>query len=150
MISESAKYYGVVIVRIVDGLRRRVNIQRIPESPMGFYWLDGYLPIYIKYSTHRRGPWVFNYQASHRALFKKFTADAGCGVASMVCGSDGIVALDNLEFGRLFGEYRINQAAVSVRRRLNKRFRVKGPACELDRTFARGRLVDLVGSYLDS
>lgn len=140
MIGESSRYYGAVLAYLVDQLDGVLSIQRAFPDAAGFYVVNEKMPIYVKYSTSRRGPWTFNFQPDHLRRCSKLLDIFGQCIVAFVCGGDGIVALDMTELGSVISTDLGQQNAVSIRRKLNHMYSIKGSCGELDRKLSRSSL----------
>lgn len=142
MISEASRYYGSVLVHLVDGLEGNIGIRRAFSDCPGFYIVNEKVPIYVKYATRRHGPWTFNFQKEHRARYKQLFEIYGRSVVTFVCGRDGIVALEYEELTKILGKDFEQQGSVSIYRKLNHMYRIRGRESELSRKIARNSLLN--------
>lgn len=144
MISDANRYYGAVISTILDLSENEVCIKKVPEACAGFYLINDTLPVYIKYSTSRRGPWAFNFQETHQEyqqfLYRKYDE---CIVA-FVCGKDGIAALTHESFRIVLDDFFDHQESVTIRRKHNEMYRVRGKDGVLERRVSRSSLEDIL------
>ena len=149
MIPDYNRYYGCVFTQLVEN-RSSITLQKLDVGIQGFYLIAGSIPLYIKYSRRRKGPWSFNFHADHQIccdeLCKKF---GGCLIA-FVCGSDGVLALDNIQMREVLDDKFGEQEAISVRRKLGHMYSVSGKDGKLDRKVARDSLALLVEKYISA
>jgi hypothetical protein len=137
MISETARYHGSFFTRLFEEAMRGIEVVRLPEYGAGYYLLDSCVPIYLKHSTRRKGPWTFNYlrsqQEAQQVLFETYGECFTC----MVCGRDGVAGLNMSEFRQVLDGYFEEQECVLVRRRLKSMYQIKGRDGELERRVGR-------------
>lgn len=144
MISETSRYYGCVLYQIIGESDVQVSLRRLDDNMPGFYLVNNKLPFYIKYSTSRTGPWSFNFQTSHREFQKELTTTYGDCITAFVCGRDGIAALRYLELKNVLNGGIDPQETVSIRRRHNRMYQIKGRNGTLDRKIARSSLAEIL------
>lgn len=146
MITDTSRYYGCVFHQIIE-YRNTISIRSLYEDTSGFYLLDNLIPLYIKYSTARAGSWTFNfqflYQEKQRELFETY----GECLTILVCGKDGIAALEYEEFRKILDENFEAQEAVSIRRRHNEMYKIRGRDGVLDRKISKNSLCELLSKY---
>jgi hypothetical protein len=148
MISEASRYYGAVLAYMIDELEGSTQIQRAYPNCPGFYVLNELVPIYIKYATRRHGPWTFSFQKDHQERHKNLFENYGHSVIAFVCGGDGIVALDYEELRNVLNDNFEQQKAISIRRKLNHMYGIKGRDGELERKISRKSLAILLQSKI--
>ncbi len=144
MIRDSSRYYGAVITRIVDHWGGSVSVRKMFDDYAGFYLLNSKLPIFIKYSTQRRGPWTFTFNREHQkrqqALFEVLDE---C-LTVFVCGKDGIAALKHIDIRQILDEHFEDQESVTIRRRHNEMYKVRGRDGVLEKKVSRNSLIELL------
>ncbi|WP_353643461.1 hypothetical protein [Mesorhizobium sp. WSM2239] len=143
MISESARYYGVVLSYLVDNTDGPILICQQEDALPGEYLINESVSVLIKYSTRRKGPWSFNVHRSHLLRVKQISKSVQKSVVVFVCGSDGIVAIALDDLNKIVVDGPAQQA-ISVRRKLRQMYGLKGPAGGLDRRLSRGSLASLI------
>lgn len=147
MITDVSRYYGSVFCQIVDQAARPVAVQRLGDDIPGFYLINETIPLYIKYSTSRLGPWSFNFQMMHQERQKQlFEQYAEC-ITVFVCGKDGMAALPYSELRKVLDEHFGLQEGVSIKRRHNHMYRIKGRNGALDRKVSRNSLSEILEKY---
>jgi hypothetical protein len=119
MLPDYSRYYGSAFTHIVDQLGKAVLFEKIAIGAQGFYLLNGKAPLYIKFSRSRKGPWSFNFHRDHQAQYRKLVKAYGDCVTALVCGNDGIVALNDAQMRQILDDRLDEQEGVSVRRKLN-------------------------------
>ncbi|MEZ5548078.1 MAG: hypothetical protein R3E74_09935 [Pseudomonadales bacterium] len=121
-----------------------IRIKNISETFTGFYLINARLPVYIKYSTSRKGPWVFNFQKAHQEyqqhLFQQFDE---C-ITAFVCGKDGIAALTHESMRNVLDDAFDHQESVTIRRKHNEMYRVRGKDGVLEKRVSRSSLADIL------
>jgi hypothetical protein len=144
MITDSARYYGAVFAYIIDRWQGSVAIRKAYEDAIGFYLINERIPIYIKYSTNRKSPWTFNFQKEQQCRQQCLKDMMMECVVCFVCGKDGIVALRHADFRSILDENFENQGAVTIRRRHNTMYDIKGRDGELNRKMSRNSLAEIL------
>lgn len=147
MISDASRYYGCVLHQVIDQLGQPVTIQRLNDDILGFYLMNGDLPFYIKYSTNRTGPWGFNFLLSHQERQKELFDIYGECVTVFVCGRDGIAALPYAELQNIIDASSSLQEGVSIRRRHNKMYQIRGRNGALDRKVSRSSFSEILKNH---
>lgn len=143
MISDASRYYGCVLHQIIDQFSQNVTFERLYSDMPGFYLVNGGLPLYIKYSTSRRGPWCFNFHMSHKKLQTNLYGTYRECITAFVCARDGIVALPYMELQKIFDNSFKLQEGVTVRRGHNQMYQIKGRKGVLDRKVSRTSLSEM-------
>ncbi|WP_171182260.1 hypothetical protein [Ruegeria sp. HKCCD8929] len=137
MISDTARYHGSFFTLLFDEVDQPLIVERLSEYGVGCYLLAERIPVYLKHSTKRKGPWAFNFFRSHQVaqqtLFEKYGECFTC----MICGQDGIAGLSMAEFRQVLDGNFEEQECVSVRRRLKTMYHIKGRDGELENRVAR-------------
>ena len=137
MISDTARFHGSFFVLLFECLEEAISIERLPAFGAGYYLLAKRVPVYLKFSTKRKGPWTFNFVRAHQEAQQRLYAKFGECYTCMICGSDGVVGLSMGDFRKVldadFGE----QESVSVRRKLRSRYEIRGRDGILERRVAR-------------
>ena len=149
MITDAARYYGAVFSFIIDRSAGSVALRRIFDDCVGFYLVDERLPLLIKYSTRRKGPWSFTFHHDHQEKQQMLYERHGECIVALVCGKDGIVALQHADFRTVLDEFFEPQEAVTVRRRHNQMYQVKGRDGQLSRRLSRSSLSEALQSTKD-
>ena len=144
MITDTAHYHGSFFFTVLEGLDQALSIKRMHEYGIGCYLLAGVLPVYIKHSKSRKGPWTFNFFQAHQEIQRELFEDFGECLTVMICGKDGIVGLLMAEFRQVLNEEFEEQESVTIRRRLNKMYHVKGRDGELDARVGRNSVINKI------
>lgn len=143
MIPDYNRYYGCVFTHLAEG-RSKVCIEKLSVDVQGFYLIDATVPIYIKFSRSRRGPWAFTFQSEHQVCCDKLSAQFGAVVVALVCGADGIVALDDQQLRTVLDDQFDDQEGIAVRRKLGQMYSVTGKNGKLARKVGRDSLIAVV------
>jgi len=143
MITDANRYYGAVFSKIIDFSNNEVSIQRAPPDHSGFYIVRKEIPIYIKYSTKRHGPWSFNFYQNHQECQENLYEKHGECIMIFVCGKDGIAALKHEEFRKVLDHEFEEQKTVIIRRKHNEMYSISGKNGVLDRKVSRGSLEEI-------
>lgn len=132
MIPDTARYRGSFFALLFEQSPIPLSVERLPQFGAGYYLLAGSVPIYLKHSTKRKGPWAFNFFRSHQeaqqALFELY----GECFTGMICGKDGVAGLTMAEFRQVLDGTFEEQECVLIRRRLKTMYHIKGRDGELD------------------
>lgn len=144
MLPDYGRYYGSVFTRIFEHHERAISIQKMDATTQGFYLLDERIPLYIKFSRNRKGPWSFNFQRDHQVKFRELVERYGDCIVALVCGTDGIVALNDTRMKQLFDHQIGEQESIVVRRKLNQMYGVSGSDGELSQKLSRDSLLELL------
>src|SRR5580704_3214716 len=122
MIRDRERYSGCVFSHLIDKWEGSLCFQRLREEGVGFYLIADTVPVFIKYSKARRGPWTFTFQPEHLTAYRRVVGVYGKCIAAFVCGSDGIAAVDHNQFRQLADPASEVQEAIVVRRRLKEMY----------------------------
>ena len=147
MIPDYNRYYGCVFVQLLEQ-RPKLVVEKMSVDVQGFYLLERSLPLYVKFSRSRRGPWGFNFQAEHQFRCDELAKQFGTVVTALVCGADGIVALDHQQLREVLDSHFDDQEGVTVRRKLGQMYSVTGKDGKLARKISRDSLAVVVDGLL--
>ncbi len=148
MLPDYHKYYGVVFAQLIEGITEGLCVLRLPNAGQGFYLLADSLPLYIKYSKSRKGPWTFNFQAQHLNQLQAIIGEYGQCVVAFVCASDGVATISDAELREIVNFAGNGQEAVSIRRRLNEMYAIRGTCGAVRGKVSRDSLTEIVSSQL--
>lgn len=146
MISDADRYYGATLSYIVDRWDGSISVQNAPNAGAGFYLLNGWLPLFIKYSTSRHGPWQFTFQNEHQSQQQSLFELYGECLMAFVCGRDGIAALTHMDFRKVLDDRFEEQESVAIYRRHKEMYRISGRNGIFERKVARNSLAELIRS----
>jgi len=148
MLRDYDKYYGCAFSRLIDRIEVGIAVRRLPERSQGFYLIEGTLPIVLKYSKSRRGPWTFSFGSEQLRDYCAVHEEYRLCVVAFVCGGDGIAALDDDQFSAVLDVHSKAQEAVSIRRRLKEMYSVGGSQGVLPEKISRDSLFESVQKLL--
>lgn len=97
-----------------------------------------YLGIFIKYSTKRLSPWKFSIYKSEQEELELFEKHCGKAFLILVCGNDGIAALNFDQLKEVLDDDYEDQEWVSAERRLKQEYRIRGSDGTLNRKIPPG------------
>lgn len=141
MIKDFSRYHGAAIIELVESIDDGLSIRSL--SSAGFYIVDDFLPIYVKYSTSRKGPWVFNFGKLHQTLEQELVDEFGDCLTVFVCGKDGMAAICHAQLKQLLDEEFEDQESVIIKRRHKQMYQIRGKNGSLDKKVSRSSLSDL-------
>lgn len=143
MIPDYNRYYGCVFTQLVEN-RPSLGIEKLSLGVQGVYLLERSVPLYIKFSRNRKGPWAFTFQSDHQICFSGLVNQFGACITAFVCGTDGIVALDNLQLAEVLDDKLDDQEGITIRRKLRHMYSVTGKNGKLARKVGRDSLLAAV------
>ena len=126
MISETARFHGSFFILLFDALDDPVSVEPIPDYGVGYYLLDGKIPVYLKLSHKRKGPWNFNFFRSHQEAQKTLSAIYGECFTCLICGRDGVAGLGMDDLRQVLDGNFEEQECISVRRKLKAMYQIRG------------------------
>lgn len=144
MLPDYGGYYGSALVQIIDHYLAPVTVERIGDAPQGFYLLNGRAPLYLKFSRNRKSPWGFTFHREHQEQYQLMIDRYGDCILGLVCGKDGIAALNYAQMREVLDDDFDEQEGITVRRRLNQMYSVGGANGKLSRKVARDSLLEQV------
>lgn len=137
MITDTSRFHGSFFTILFEEIAEPVTIEKLTSFGAGSYLLSNRVPVFLKHSTKRQGPWAFNFMRSHQetqqALFDRF----GECITVLVCGKDGMAGLTMSEFRQVLNGMFEEQECVIVRRGLKKMYHIKGRDGALDNRVGR-------------
>lgn len=137
MIRDYQRYCGSALMLLIDNWDGPLRIQRMFPDRNGYYLLEEKLPLVIKFSRSRKGPWTFNYQREHQVLYNELVCKFGNCVTAFTCGTDGVVAVEHSQLRQFLDEVFEEQESVSVRRKLKQMYSIRGRSGTLDNKVGR-------------
>ena len=126
MISDTARYHGSFFTLLIDRLDSPVSISKLSQEGVGNYLIDGRVPVALKMSLKRRGPWTFNFMRSHQEAHERLASEYGSLYVGLICGRDGIAGLSMEELRTVLNDEFEEQESILVRRRLKTMYQVTG------------------------
>lgn len=149
MIRDYQKYFGSALTLLVDNWEGPIQIRKIINGRNGYYLIEEKLPLAIKYSRSRKGPWSFTYHREHQVLYYDLISTYGNCVTAYICGADGVVAVEHNQLRMFLNEIFEEQESVSIRRKLNHMYSIRGRDGNLDNKVARDSYVKLIRDLLN-
>lgn len=125
MIDKQEFYWGAAIVRLLED-SKCTSVQKHEYG----YVVNSNVFVFLKYSTKARTPWGFSFSNDEISCLNPISSQYEKTVVGLICGGDGICAMDRLRLITLLAE---KAGWISVRRKFNERYGVSGPAGGLDR-----------------
>ena len=144
MISESARYHGSFFALLLDRLSVPVSLRKIPNLGSGYYLINESIPVCLKFSSKRKGPWTFNFLRSHKEVQENLFQSYGELFICLICGKDGVAGLSMQELRKLLDDNFEEQGYISVRRRLRTMYQVTGRDGVLDSRVSRQSVFDKI------
>jgi hypothetical protein len=148
MLPDYARYNGSALVQIIDHCLVPISIEKLSDAPQGFYLLAGKAPLYLKFSRRRKGPWGFTVHREHQIHYQRLVDRYGDCILALVCGKDGIAALNYAQVREVLDDNFEDQEGVTVRRRLNHMYSVVGTNGRLSSKIARDALINQISLML--
>ena len=148
MITDTARAHGAFFVMLFDQFERGVKAQRLPQYGAGFYLIDDVIPIYLKVSNKRIGPWTFTFNKLHQNSQIRLYEQFGECLTGLICGKDGIAGLYMSELRQVLNDEFQEQEQVSVRRQLKTMYNVKGRHGPLEKRVSRKAIFEKLLSAL--
>jgi len=148
MIRDYQRYCGSALSILIDNWKGPINIRRAFADRNGYYLLNEKLPLAVKFSRSRKGPWSFNYQREHQLLYNELVRVFGNCITAYVCGTDGVVAVEHNQLRQFLDEVFEEQENVSIKRKLKQMYSIRGRDGTLDQKVARDSYIKLVRGLL--
>ena len=163
-ITTSEKYYGAVILRLISDLGEKLPKDKFSisggESNSAFL-IEGNTPsifgkgsyasagIFIKISNKRLSPWRYTFLKKHQDEIVTLYEKCGQVYIAFVCGDDGIACIDFDELKSILDEHHEEQEWVSVSRKLNQNYRVKGNDGIYSKALSRANFPKNITTYFE-
>jgi hypothetical protein len=148
MLPDYGRYYGSALIQLFDHCLLPVAVERLSDAPQGFYLLGGKAPLYLKFSRNRKGPWSFTFHREHQVQFQSMVDRYGDCVLGLICGMDGVAALNYVQVREVLDDNFEEQEGITVSRRLNRMYSVGGTNGRLSGKVARDSLIEQVSLLL--
>jgi len=135
MIKEYEFYHGAVFTRLMNSCSPELCITAYSGKNYNSYRLGAgnrSAGLYIKYSTKRLAPWSFTFTAENQYEILEMKLALDEVFLILVCGQDGIVTLNYQEIKQILDDNYHPTEWVSVTRRKNQMYAVKGKDGALD------------------
>jgi hypothetical protein len=164
-INESEKYYGVVVLRLLEKLGEKIpktNFSLTTGKSNSSFIINGISPktlgkgttasvgLFIKISNKRRSPWRYNFDKAHQDEIAQLKNKYGQVFVAFVAGDDGIACVDYVQLKSMLDEYHEEQEWVSVTRKLRQNYRVKGHDGSLERPLPLNSFPDNIVKHFKS
>lgn len=148
MISDTAKFHGAALISLLEEIDSGIRIRRLFSDNLGFYILNEKIPIFLKYASKRESPWSFTFHPDHLDRYRHLNSEYGDCLMIMICGSDGIVALDYSEMSGIVLLDRNCKKSISIARKLKHMYCVSGTDGVVNKRISKKSLFDLVKQLL--
>lgn len=124
MLDQTDYYHGAAVIRLLED--QRCNAVR-KRNNLG-YVVNGENFIFLKYTTKVRTPWGFTFDQEDIERGFRMLKEYKRVVLGLICGGDGICALDWTEVEKLLDR---KPGRISAGRKHNQSYAVWGTAGEL-------------------
>lgn len=161
-ITSSEKYYGAVVLRLIQELSDKVNDGNFSISKglsKSSFILTGNRPktlgkgkfikagLFIKISNKRLSPWRYNFIKAHQDEIQSLKEQYGQVFVAFVCGDDGIASIDFEQLKEILDDNHEEQEWVSISREIKQNYRVKGNDGNFEKALPRNSFPGNVVSY---
>jgi len=150
MIRDYQRYYGSALTLLLDRWEGSISLKKLFDDRNGYYLIEERLPLSIKFSRSKKGPWTFTYHRAHQVMYTQLVESYGNCVTAYVCGTDGVVAVQHTQLRQFLDDVYEEQENVSIRRKLNHMYSIKGRDGVLDKKVSRDSYVTLISDLLRS
>jgi hypothetical protein len=142
MIPDIARYHGSFFILLFEHLNEEVSVRKLPVFGTGYYLISESVPVYLKMSARRSGPWTFNFFRSHQQTQQDLFTQFGECFTCLICGKDGIAGLSMRELRDVLDDNFEEQECISVRRKLKTMYQIKGRDGALEHRLSRRSIFD--------
>lgn len=149
LLTELSVYIPNAFVRVELGSGGSSYILRVQTCVDGKAKIKA-IGLYIKISNKRLSPWSYSFTKSHQDEIALLQKEFGQTFVVFVAGLDGVACLDFRELKEVLDEEHEEQEWVSISRKLNENYRVKGNDGTRDRPLAKNCYPLKVIEYLDT
>ena len=94
MISDTSRYHGSFLALLLDRVGDPISLRRLRDAGSGYYLIDETVPICLKATAKRKGPWTFNFSRSHQEVLEALFRRYGTLVICLICGKDGVARFE--------------------------------------------------------
>ena len=122
MIRDYQKYYGAALTLLIDNWAGPLQVRKAFADKNGYYLIEEKLPLAIKFSRSRKGPWTFTYHRDHQRLYAELVRVFGNCVTAYICGTDGVVAVEHKQLRQFLDDEFEEQENVLIRRKLKQMY----------------------------
>ena len=144
MITDTAKSHGSFFSLLLDRLDVSISLRRLRDIGSGYYLINESVPICLKISSKRKGPWTFNFLRIHQETQEKLFRIYGELFICLICGKDGVVGLSMQEFRKILDDHFEDQESITVRRRLKTMYHVMGRDGVLENRVSRQAIFEKI------
>lgn len=104
MIAEFERFHGAALRTIIASAPHPITIEAWDRTGrIDSYWVNSGTAIHLKHSSKRLPPWQFTFTIGELSELSQLGAAAKRLWLLLVCGSDGLVCLSDIEFRALVG-----------------------------------------------
>lgn len=135
MIDKLHYYHGAAIVSLLEN--ENFSVSR--KGLLG-YVVNNKVFIFVKYTTKSRSPWRFSFDQEDIDRCSKMAAEYNSVVIGLVCGGDGICAINWSEAQMLLG---VKPGWISTKRKHNESYGVAGSASKFKGKIPIGRWISI-------
>jgi hypothetical protein len=131
VIDKEEFYRGAALSLLLEDLRCK-SVRRLGKG--GYVAHDKFFQ--VRFTTKARSPWGFAITEADIERFNSAQQEVTSSLLVLVCGGDGLCVLKLPEVSRLLGG---NAGWISVRRKHNTQYEVRGTSERLDYKITRNR-----------
>ena len=161
-ITNSEKYYGTVILRLLENLGKEIpetNFSLSTGRSKSSFIIHGITPkslgkgvkssvgLFIKISNKRLSPWRYSFDKEHQDEIFELRKNYGEVFIAFVAADDGIACVKFLQLKKFRDEHHDEQECVSVTRKRNENYRIKGNDGSLGHPLARNSFPKNITKY---
>jgi hypothetical protein len=141
MIADYKLHHGAVLADIIDRSAIPVTIEEsTEEGRLLNYVLNGCVGMQIKFAKKRLRPWQFAFPPTHITDLHEMSMRLRSTFLVLVCGSDGIAAIDAADVLPSLHAAESGQAWLRAERRKREHYRVHGSLGELPQRYTTNTL----------
>jgi len=121
-------YHGTVFTKLIDHSKEPISFSRFMTLNNASYIINKSIGIYIKHSQKRLTPWSFTLSKIHQEEILRIKIQFKDVYLVLVCGEDGVVALNYTELKEILDVNKIHKTTewVRVSRSKRKEYTVTG------------------------
>ncbi|MCG5541894.1 MULTISPECIES: hypothetical protein [unclassified Halorhodospira] len=125
-------YHGAALTQVVE--HESFKALNKGSGRYGHYLVNADCNVFVKYSTHEDGPWIFNFQPDHLEPIRNVLGTESRAFVCLVCGEKTVCALSSEEIQEVINLHAGNPQWVRVQFPSGGSCRVQGSAGTLSRT----------------
>lgn len=126
MIKEFEFYHGAVLAKLFHESKQSITIELFPSKSNASYVVNKSAGLFIKHSSKRLSPWRFSFSKEHRDEILDMKNKLKNVFLLLVCGDDGVVALNFDELKTILDETHAPVEWISASRNRNQEYTIKG------------------------